>query len=491
MGVSRMQSDRAQGRRDDPLSASGDDQDGPIDHRCPSTPDRRRLAIGRPAWEARYVRSAVISDAAAVTAVCTAAVLLPSHVTDLGNGLLSAAFAPVVGLVLLVATSLAGGLDLAVLGAGSAEYRRLMRAFSATSIGLGLLGLASGLDDVRSWVFVVIPAACLLALLGRFVLRLALHRRRAVGECTRHVLAVGTADAVADLVTRTRRERRHGWTVTGACTPTGAGLDGTKAILGVPVLGDLDAVARTTQRRRHHIVAVSVTPGWSSARLHGLAWDIQEVGVELVVDPRLTEVAGPRLHVEHVDGLPLLRLTQPAVTGVNRLLKALVDRFGAALLLLLLAPLLLALAVVLRSGDGPMFLRQDRVGLGGRLFTLLRFRSAITGPEQRANRLQAWIRRNGLDRLPQLLNVLSGSLSLVGPRPALPEEMAAYPPGVRAAHVVQPGLSGLWQSSGSTGLSPEEDVRLDLRYARDRSFTEDAVIAWQSVKAATRSAGDF
>jgi lipopolysaccharide/colanic/teichoic acid biosynthesis glycosyltransferase len=191
-----------------------------------------------------------------------------------------------------------------------------------------------------------------------------------------------------------------------------------------------------------------------------------------------------------VDGLPLLRLTQPALTGVNRLLKALVDRFGAALLLLLLAPLLLGLTVALRSGGGPTFLRQTRVGRGGTPFTLLSFRSAMTGPDQRARRVDTWIRRNGLDRLPQLLNVLSGSMSLVGPRPALPEEVAMYPPEIGAAYVVQPGLSGLWQSSGCTDLSLEEDVRLDLRYVRDWTLTEDAAIAWQSVKTATWHADD-
>jgi lipopolysaccharide/colanic/teichoic acid biosynthesis glycosyltransferase len=483
--------DPARGRLHDPAPASGHDLSGPGRRFSPVAPGRRTLVVGRPAWEARYLRSVIVSDAVAVTVVCTAAVLFGPRAIDLGSGLLSAAFGPALALLLLVARSLAGALDPAVLGAGSAEYRKLMRGFASTSILLGLAGVATELYDVRFWVFVVIPAASLLAVLGRFVLRLALHRRRAKGECTRHVLAVGTADAIADLISRTRRERHHGWTVTGACTPTGAGLDGTNAILGVPVIGDLDAVAKETRRRRHHIVSVSVTPGWTPARLHRLAWDIQEVGVELVVDPGLTEVAGPRLHVEQVDGLPLLRLTQPALTSVNRLLKALVDRLGAALLLLLLAPLLLGLAVALRSGGGPTILRQTRIGRGGMPFTLLQFRSAITGPDQRVKRLDAWIRRNGLDRLPQLLNVLSGSMSLVGPRPAVPEDLAMYPPEIRAAYVVQPGLSGLWQSSGSTDLSPEEDVRLDLRYVRDWSLTEDAVIAWQSVKAATRPTGDY
>lgn len=120
-------------------------------------------------------------------------------------------------------------------------------------------------------------------------------------------------------------------------------------------------------------------------------------------------------------------------------------------------------------------------------FNILRFRSTITDHGQRATTLGAWAHRSGLDRLPQLLNVLSGSASLVGPRPARPDEVAAYRPDLHAAHVVRPGLTRLCQSSGSTTLSPEENVRLDLRNVRDWSLTQDAVIAWDSVEAATRS----
>ena len=197
---------------------------------------------------------------------------------------------------------------------------------------------------------------------------------------------------------------------------------GAAAICGVPVVGDLDAVAKVARlKQEHHVVSVFATAGWSSARLHRLAWDVEEVGVELVVDPRLTEVAGPRLRVEPMDGLPLLRLTHPALTDVSTLVKALIDRIGAAMLLLVLAPLLLGLAVGIRSGGGQVLRRQTHVGRSGRRFALLRFRSTRTDPARRATKLDGSIRRNGLDELPQLFNVLSGSMSLIGPRPARPD----------------------------------------------------------------------
>ncbi|MBA3841504.1 MAG: sugar transferase [Actinobacteria bacterium] len=171
-----------------------------------------------------------------------------------------------------------------------------------------------------------------------------------------------------------------------------------------------------------------------------------------------------------MDGLPLLRLTRPTLSGISRLLKGLVDRTGAAVLLLLLAPLLLGLALALRSGGDPTLVRQTHVGHGGTPFTLPRFCSAVTVPDQHATAMDAWIHRNGLDRLPQLFNVLGGSMSLVGPRPARPDEVAAYPSGILAANVVHPGLTGLWQNNGSTNLSPEESLRLNMRYVQHWSL---------------------
>lgn len=444
--------------------------------------------LARQAWETRYARSVIASDAAAVTIVCGLGSLLGAQIIGAGPGSFAVAIGPVVAVALLVAAHLVGVWDPSVLGDGSAEYRRLVRGFATAAGVLGLAGLAMGLTQIRPWIFGIVPAACLLAVGGRFALRKALHRRRAAGRCTHQVLAVGAPEAVADLIDRTRRDHHRGWTVTGACTPTGTGL-----ILGVPVVGDLDAVAAAARRGRHRIVSVSTAPGWSPVRLHMLAWAIEEVGAELVVDPRLTELAGPRMCAEPVDGLPLLRLTRPALGGASLLVKAVVDRLGAALLLLLLAPVLLALAVAVRSGGGPALVGQTRIGRGGKHFTLLRFRSMVDGPYSvdgaawRATTVGAFMRRYCLDELPQLLNVLGGSMSLVGPRPPVPGELAARPFDIHRTFPIKPGLTGLWQVSGGRDLSSEESARLDLRYVQNWSLIQDAVIFWKTVSAVTRA----
>ena len=154
------------------------------------------------------------------------------------------------------------------------------------------------------------------------------------GRFMHPMLAVGTVESVADVILRTRRDPQTGWNVRAACTPTGTGHDGAGDILGVPVVGDLDSVAETVREGGYRVVSVGQTPGWTGRRLHRLAWDVESMNTDLVVDPGLMEMAGPRLHVAPVDGLPLLRLTQPTFDGVSRVLKNIVDRVGAALLLL-------------------------------------------------------------------------------------------------------------------------------------------------------------
>ena len=326
------------------------------------------------------------------------------------------------------------------------------------------------------------------------------------------LLAVGTAECVRDLIERTRRDPYTGWVVTGACTPSGTAPGGTEHIAGVPVVGDLDSVSSIVRAGEHRAVAVSPAPGWTSRRLHQLAWDLEEVSVELVVDPGLMEVAGPRLHITPVDGLPLLRLTQPTFTGVPRAMKNAVDLVGAALLLIMLAPLMLAIAVAVKLDGGPVFYRQrrwserhvlhhDQVPIHDRSRRPAadlapgaerRRRPSVQDPiDPRVTRVGGWLRRYSLDELPQLVNVLTGKMSLVGPRPPLPEEVETYSRDARRKFLVKPGLTGLWQISGRSDLSWEQSVRLDLRYVENWSLAKDALILWKTIGAIVHSNGAY
>ncbi len=454
----------------------------------------------------------VITD---VLAVCS--VVLLGYLLGLGSYVPQFGVSPGVGLI--AGVFMVGGLlasrswDPGVLGQGSEEFSRLIRAVVISAVALGLLGLAFTATAARPWVFGLIPLGGLLACLFRMMLRRRVHRLRGQGRCVLPVLAVGPADAVVDLIHRTRRDQRRGWVVSGICTPTGAAPDGTDSIMDIPVLGDLDSVADAARSGGHRVVAVCPTPGYSSKRLHQLAWSLEDVAAELVVDPGIMEVAGPRLHVDPVDGFPLLRLTRPTFTGVPWLVKHAVDRLGSALLLLMAAPLFVILAIGVKLDGGPVFFRQIRVGRHGREFSMLKFRSMVVDAEKRAaelaalnegagplfkmkrdprvTRFGAFLRRYSLDELPQLINVLTGGMSLVGPRPPLPKEVAVYGRDAQRRLLVRPGLTGLWQISGRSDLSWEQSIRLDLRYVENWNLALDALILWKTFGAVVNSRGAY
>lgn len=464
-------------------------------------------------WERKYAGAVVTLDIAA-----SLFMVLLGHWTGLGSFVPQIGYVdPYLGLIAAVINVLCllatRAWEPRILGQGSEEFSRLFRALATSAVTLGLLGLAVQIGAVRPWVFGFIPVSAALAASARFALRKALHRGRTRGQYLRPMLAVGENDSVTDLIERTRRDPFTGWAVVAACTPTGHGERLDPEILGVPVVGDLDSVVTEATSQRYRAVAIAPTPGWSGRRLHQLSWDLDGLGVDVVVDPGLMEIAGPRLHVTPVDNLPLLSLTQPTFTGVPRVLKYLVDRAAAALLLLLISPLLIVVSIVVRFDRGPVLFRQTRVGRNGETFLMVKFRTMVVDAEDRIPELGQehdgsgplfklrkdprvtpigrLLRRYSLDELPQLFNVIRGNMSLVGPRPPLPSEVATYERAAQRRLLVKPGLTGLWQVSGRSDLSWEESVRLDLRYVENWTLALDALILWKTVGAVFKGRGAY
>ncbi|KUN21731.1 exopolysaccharide biosynthesis polyprenyl glycosylphosphotransferase [Streptomyces corchorusii] len=479
---------------------------------------RERLAdgaISRPTidWEQRYRRTVIISDTLA-TAFVVAAIGNFFGARDAANwhekwGIL--AFGTEV--LVLGALAVSRAWAPAVLGQGAEEFRRLGRSLFMATVVLALGGIALTSRNIKLWIFVAIPAIALVAMTARYLLRLWLHKQRKEGRCLRPVLAAGSVATVRDLINRTRKFPHLGWRVDAVCTTDGLGLDGDE-LDGVPVVGQLADVAKHVSHDGYRVVAVTPDPHWSPDRLQRLAWNLEGSDAEMVVAPVLMEVAGPRLHVDAVLGIPLLRVSMPAFTGGRRAVKGVVDRMGAALLLLLLAPVMVFVGLlVVADSRGGAFYRQRRVGKDGHEFTMYKFRTMVVGADgaraqlahrnegagplfklrrdPRVTRVGTVLRRYSLDELPQLLNVLTGSMSLVGPRPPLPEECAAYDPDIRRRLLVKPGLTGLWQISGRSDLSWEEAVRLDLRYVEDWSLALDTVILWKTLRAVLYGQGAY
>lgn len=402
------------------------------------------------------------------------------------------------------------------IGVGSEEFHKILRAGFVLTATLAIVAYATKTEVARGYVVIALPLGTLLSLIARYRLRKRLHRRRWDGDCMRRVVAVGHRAAVTDLIKMLRKQRYHGMDIVAVCLPPALswGDDAVSQVEGVPVLGDFGQAAQVVERLGADSVAVLACPEMDGAALRRLAWQIEQDEVELVVAPALMEVAGPRISIRPVAGLPLLHVEHPELSGGRQLVKSLFDRAGALVALLVLAPVLVAISLAIRlCGGGPVLFRQIRVGRDGREFTVLKFRTMIDNAEAhkpdllqlndndgllfkikkdpRVTTVGRWLRRYSLDELPQLLNVIRGDMSLVGPRPPLREEVEQYGDDVRRRLVVRPGMTGLWQVSGRSDLSWEESVRLDLRYVENWSLMLDLQIMWKTWSAVTRGSGAY
>ncbi|GAA4953736.1 sugar transferase [Streptomonospora halophila] len=413
----------------------------------------------------------------------------------------------------MVAVAVAGGYARRFVGQGTEEFRRVLSAGVVLTAGAAVCFCAAQVDVARGYVLPALATVVSASLAMRYAWRKRLHRMRGRGRCMRGVVAVGHLESARDLVRQFRREPYHGMRVIGVCLPPRQAWAGGE-VDGCPVLGGFADTAEAAERAGADTVAVLSCPEMDGVELRRLSWRLEKSGTDLTVAPALMEVAGPRTTIRPVAGLPLLHVEHPELAGARRVVKGLFDRTAAALALAALAPFLLGLAVVIRAPDrGPALFRQTRVGKDGVEFTVYKFRTMVVGADDlkrglrptnehdgvlfkmrrdpRVTAIGGWLRRCSLDELPQLINVVRGDMSLVGPRPPLPEEVARYGRDVRRRLVVKPGMTGLWQVSGRSDLSWEESVRLDLRYVENWSLTLDVQILWKTWSAVVRGAGAY
>jgi lipopolysaccharide/colanic/teichoic acid biosynthesis glycosyltransferase len=433
------------------------------------------------------------------------------------------------------------------IGSGTREFPRIVVASARVALPVLALVYLAGMTSARGFILVTLPVGTGLLLLGRAATRtsLALANRR--GQGGHQVVAVGTVRDVLHLVEQARRSPGAGFRVVAACVPGYSGLDrrgrddrrlspteeahaqqpGDRRAnserraevadlleVGVPVLGEPHQVLSAVQRGSADSVVVAGEGSLSRHALRRLAWQLQSSGTALFVASTLSEVAAPRILVRTLAGLPLLQVKAPAFGGGQRLLKSVIDRSLAVVLVLLLAPAFLILsALVAFTSPGGVLYRQERIGLGERPFRCLKFRTMRAGadlelpglrsPERndallfklradpRVTAVGRILRRCSLDELPQLFNVLGGSMSLVGPRPPLPQEVEQYGHDVRRRLLVKPGMTGLWQVSGRSDLSWSDSVRLDLYYVENWSPSLDLSIMARTVIAVAGGRGAY
>jgi exopolysaccharide biosynthesis polyprenyl glycosylphosphotransferase len=317
-------------------------------------------------------------------------------------------------------------------------------------------------------------------------------------------VVAGGAAAAQQLADRIQREPHGGMKVIGLCLPS---EELPRPVVdGIPVLGNLNQVADVARALCCDAVAVTSDDATRYDYLRKLAWSLEGAEVELLVDPGLDEVAGPRLHIRPLMGFPLVHVEEPQFTGWRRVVKRVSDVVLTSVGLVVIAPVMVGIAALVKLQDrGPVFFRQTRVGRGGELFTMFKFRSMVVDAEARKmdlialndghgalfklrddpriTRVGKILRDFSLDELPQLFNVLRGSMSLVGPRPHLAHEVAQMPYEANRRSLVTPGLTGLWQVSGRSDLEEEDGIKLDLRYVENWSLTLDLLILWKTASA--------
>jgi exopolysaccharide biosynthesis polyprenyl glycosylphosphotransferase len=407
--------------------------------------------------------------------------------------------------------------DTRFLFVGNDEYQRVLRSGLALTAAIAVGSYALDVTVARGYVVIAMPIAITLGVLTRYLQRKMIHREWAKGRCLRRVILVGHRGAVAPMARQLGREHFHGMEVVAACLPPAAeGLPERLVEADLPVYGSFDEIALATRYVGADTVVVLPSPELDGTVLRRLAWQLERHDVDLILANSLLDVAGDRTTIRPVDGLPMLHVEHPRLTGARRMAKEMVDRVGAAVLLVLFAPLLAVIVGVVRGrrgGSAPALFRQTRVGRDGRVFKIYKFRTMYADAEQRLAEIAhlnehdgalfklrddprvtpvgRWLRRYSLDELLQLINVLKGDMSLVGPRPPLPSEVAQYPDDMRRRLVVKPGMTGLWQVSGRANLSWDDAIRLDLRYVENWSLTLDLVILLRTFTAVLRSSGAY
>jgi exopolysaccharide biosynthesis polyprenyl glycosylphosphotransferase len=476
---------------------------------APDSIQARLVGQTRAEWVTSYQRKALALDG--LCALLAGMLGYCVRLGDLHSPALYLAASCLLPVGWLAVIAISDGYDQRFIGVGSDEFRRILNAGLLVMASIAIISYAAKAELARGYVLVVFPTLTVLDLVARYVLRRRLHRLRDLGVCMSKVVVVGYPDVVSDMAMQLRREAYHGLTVVAACL---AGPKAGDEIDDIPSVHGLDEVPEVALRFGADTVAVLSCPELSGMRLRELAWELEKTGTSLCVAPAVLDIAGPRTTIRPAAGLPLVYMDHPEFTGIPRLLKACFDRAFALTALILLSPLMAAIAIMIKINDhGPVLFSQVRVGVDGSPFRIYKFRTMVADAEALKARLAeqnetesvlfkirrdprittpgSWLRRWSLDELPQLFNVLTGDMSLVGPRPALPEEAERYHTHVRRRLAVKPGITGLWQVNGRSDLTWEESVRLDLRYVENWSFMLDLQILWKTWSAIGTGTGAY
>lgn len=473
-------------------------------------------------WRARYARRLLVTDLLVLVWAVFGAQLLwfgfgnaqVAMRADVRISEVSYWFtSTLIVLVWAWALSLSNSRDYRVIGSGLDEYKRVFDASLKLFGVIAIIAFLTRIDVARGYLLIAFPLGLAVLWLTRWLWRQWIGVRRAQGLDSARVLLVGRASSVMRVARDLRRNRSAGYLVVGACVPEGQAQ--LASGLEAPVFEGVGQTLERMRELRADTVAITGADELTATRVRQISWELVHPTEHLVVAPALVDVAGPRVTTRPVSGLPLIHVESPQLTRFQGLIKRITDFVGSLILIVILSPLLIGLAIAVKvSSEGPIFYRQERIGHRGSPFYMLKFRSMIQNADAklmdllkeqgtaeqplfkivddpRVTRVGKTMRRYSLDELPQLFNVLLGSMSLIGPRPQRDAEVELYDDAARRRLLMKPGMTGLWQVSGRSKLSWEEAVRLDLYYVENWSFAGDLMILLKTAKAVVSADGAY
>lgn len=485
---------------------------------------RKSPGFPRTRWQDRYAAVLRITDTAVVCAAVAFAQFvrfgLPPFVAGPENRYPTACSV----LTVVIWLSLLAGFharSTRIIGRGFEEYRRAVEASIWTFGAIAMTEYIFHLEIARGYLAVALPTGILGLVSSRWLARLIVARKRTDGSYQTTVLAFGNSDAVVSLATELTRRPRDGFRIVGACIPGRRTMTDQHLLVrgqAIPIVhgGDCDVATLEELIRRCGVdtLAVVGTEHLGVQQIRKLIWKLEPLGVELVVSPGVMDVAGSRLTVLPVAGLPLLHIEKPQYRGAERLQKRAFDLCFASAALIATMPLLLLAAVAIKTtSPGPVFYMSERIGFGGRTFKVFKLRTMVQDADKslatlldsnecdgqlfkikddpRVTPVGRILRRFSIDELPQFINVLRREMSVVGPRPLFWLQSEDDDSDSLRRLLVKPGITGLWQVSGRSDLSWDDAIRLDLSYVDNWSMAGDLMIIAKTLRAVFQHSGAY
>ena len=431
----------------------------------------------------------------------------------------------VIGLLCL---AFAGAYHRHVMAEGYELYTKLINAAIFTIVLASCVAFMLNLRLPRTALIIAPLVGLVCELVARWMMRCLLHHHRRRGECKYTTVIVGSSEGINRTLRLMRRNSALGYMPVAVCPiAPDPRMDDAYVVTNFVADPDIEGAdklrvlsfgsrfARTIERMGVQEVYIADVLSRDSKLLHAMSLAIESLGIELAISVSLADVGGHRLHLRNSAEQQVLIASLPQYRTTTYVIKRIIDIVLSAVALIVSSPIMLGVAIAIKLDDGgPVLFKQTRVGIHGKPFTMYKFRSMVTNAEEikaklaaesgqtnrfifklkddpRITKVGKFIRKTSLDEFPQFFNVFKGDMSLVGPRPALPDEVARYGSLYSTRLLVKPGITGPWQVSGRSDLSQEQSEFLDVSYIENWSITGDLAILAKTVMVVFRGTGSY